>query len=295
MYAACALLWIFGSDALLAAFVSSPSSNHLWQTAKGALFVFATAALLRQLIAAHDATVREEQSRADDQRRMASLGQLGATFAHEFRNLLMAAVASVDVIEREGLGEKPRTRRAVENLRNTIARGNTLTNEILRFGRPASPSLRATDLARWGAAFVRDVEGLVTPSSLTVDLPDEPALASVDAEMLHQALSNLVLNARDAGAKTITFGVQLQRSLSSRRVLLFVADDGSGMTPEVRARMFEPLFSTKRTGTGLGLPLVFQIVSAHEGELFVDSTPGEGTRFCIVLPGLSELEDATAS
>jgi two-component system cell cycle sensor histidine kinase/response regulator CckA len=111
----------------------------------------------------------------------------------------------------------------------------------------------------------------------------------VDRGQLHQVITNLVVNARDAipSTGTVSIGTRReQRSDGSEWVVLSVADDGLGMTPEVRARIFEPFFSTKgpARGTGLGLAMVYGIVTQSGGSIAVQSEPGKGSRFDIQLP-----------
>jgi two-component system, cell cycle sensor histidine kinase and response regulator CckA len=103
---------------------------------------------------------------------------------------------------------------------------------------------------------------------------------------LQQVITNLVLNARDAmnGKGTVMISARSQQGLSGGRASIAVRDTGSGMTPAILQHIFEPLYTTKRTGTGLGLAVALQVIQAHGGTIEVESTPGQGTTFNITLP-----------
>jgi CheY-like chemotaxis protein len=141
----------------------------------------------------------------------------------------------------------------------------------------------------------------VLPASIAIDVKEDPELWVVKADntQLHQVLMNLAVNARDAmpqgGALTFSSANRLVseedavRNVDARPgkfVVLSVRDSGTGMTPEVQARMFEPFYTTKPAGqgTGLGLAMVFGIVKAHHGWIVVDSVPGKGSAFSVYLP-----------
>jgi signal transduction histidine kinase len=139
-----------------------------------------------------------------------------------------------------------------------------------------SRDLEPLDLAAWLRVFAEEVRDLAAPASVLVSVPDAPIVAQFEKDSLHDALLNLVLNAREAGARRIVLHVE-------NGVFLVVEDDGCGMTEYVRARIFEPLFSTRRAAIGLGLPVVDQTIRAHGGRIIVQSAPGKGTRVCIAL------------
>lgn len=119
--------------------------------------------------------------------------------------------------------------------------------------------------------------------ALDPELPEAP----LDAQLLHLALSNLFTNALQAMPHGGSLRVELGRGEArggTPQARITLTDTGSGMTPEVMARMFEPFFTTKAAGTGLGLAIVRRIVEAHHGHIEVRSTPGQGTTFSVLLP-----------
>jgi signal transduction histidine kinase len=121
-------------------------------------------------------------------------------------------------------------------------------------------------------------------AKISCDLQLEPHLEPVaaDAELLHRAVANLVLNAMDAMPQGGTLTLRTREE--DGRVLIEVADTGSGLTPEECERIFTPYYTSKQHGTGLGLAIVQSIVSDHGGRIRVQSEPGRGTTFVIELP-----------
>jgi len=224
--------------------------------------------------------------------RLTSLGRLAATVAHEFNNVLMGVAPFVEMIRR---GRHIPT--AVEQIAQSVKRGKRITGDILRFTQPAEPVRTAIDVERWLAHLFVEARTLLPASYDVKTIAAEPGLhIDGDPSQLRQVFTNLVLNARDAmirdGSLTITarrepadarfsFGKVEQ---PERYVHFLISDTGCGMTPETLRHVFEPLFTTKRDGTGLGLAVVHQVVKRHEGEIFVESTRGRGTTFHLFLP-----------
>jgi len=125
------------------------------------------------------------------------------------------------------------------------------------------------------------LEQRAKPVALELQMGEVPDIA-VDPELLHRALSNLVLNALDAmpdGGRVV-----MRTSADDRAVRIEVSDTGTGLTPEECERLFTPYYTTKQHGTGLGLAIVQSVVSDHKGSISVKSTPGAGTTFTIDLP-----------
>jgi PAS domain S-box-containing protein len=216
--------------------------------------------------------------------RLTSLGRLAAQVAHEFNNVLMGIQPVVDITRRLAGGD-PQCLRLADLVAASIARGKRITTDILRFGRPPQPMLRrvdAGDVLRQVGEEIRPMlsEGIV----LDVQAPDAPMHVMVDRAQLSQVLVNLALNARDAmEAKGGTLTIAVKPAEERQGELSFaefsVTDTGHGIPREDLPFIFEPLFSTKRSGSGLGLSIVFQIVAAHRGHVWVESEPGNGSTF----------------
>ncbi len=236
------------------------------------------------------------EAKLEQDQRLSSLGRLAATVAHEFNNVLMGIAPFLEVIRRTTSRE--RIESALGQMSLSLARGKRITGEILRFTQPAALSRARVAVAEWLSAVSAEAHSLLPPSC-TLDVVSEEGLAiDGDVRQLHQMLTNLILNARDAmpagGVLTIRasrepaeakfpFGI-VERP--ERFVHLSVRDTGTGMTEETRRHIFEPLFTTRKSGTGLGLSLAHQIVARHGGEIFVESVPGGGTTFHIFVPAL---------
>jgi signal transduction histidine kinase len=181
-----------------------------------------------------------------------------------------------------------------------ISRLEHIVQDVLSFARPSDPKLEtiAAD------TLVREVQGLMSPDlesrGLQLVVESSPEwLIRADSGHLKQVLVNLVRNAAEAidGAGTVTLRTRAARARLAGRetevVILEVADDGKGIPPEVQKRLFDPFFSTKETGTGLGLPIAARIVEKLDGVLQYQTRPGHGTTFGVVLR--REIKDVTKS
>jgi two-component system, cell cycle sensor histidine kinase and response regulator CckA len=189
-----------------------------------------------------------------------------------------------------------------------VARGRRVTQDILRFTHPAQVSLQKFDVSSWMDGYgaeLRQILGDAHP--LALEVPEEPIMITADPHQLTQVMMNLVLNARDAspagspirigakrfcGARVFPFGVIPD---DRKYVHIFVEDFGSGIDKETLPRVFEPLFTTKRTGNGLGLAVAYQIVKQHDGFIFVESTRGSGATFHLFVPSDAQQSHGHAS
>lgn len=242
-------------------------------------------ALLGVAIVIHDVSERVElEEQLDDVTRIAAIGRLAATVAHEFNNVLMAIQPFVDVIQRRARAD-PSVASAVRHITNALMRGRNITEEVLRFGKPATPNYEELDATEWLRRLGEELR-MVVPGriDLHVTFPDAPVRIRADAHQLTQLLMNLVLNARDAiGRRSgeIDVALSAQRELGVVRIV--VEDSGPGIPAAVAAKVFEPLFTTKASGTGLGLPVARQIAERHGGDIKLSATQ-QGTRFEVTLP-----------
>jgi two-component system, cell cycle sensor histidine kinase and response regulator CckA len=224
---------------------------------------------------------RKLEAKLEQANRLSSLGRLAATIAHEFNNVLMGIAPFVEVIRRTNA--RDRIDASLGQIALSIARGKRITGEILRFTHPAVPVRARVDVAEWLRAVSTEARTLLPPTCVLDVSSEEGAAIDGDVSQLHQTMTNLILNARNAmpGGGTIAIRATLEKP---GIVHLSVADTGTGMSEETRRHIFEPLFTTKKSGTGLGLPLAHQIVARHGGEITVESTLGAGTTFHLFLP-----------
>jgi signal transduction histidine kinase/CheY-like chemotaxis protein/HAMP domain-containing protein len=243
---------------------------------------------------------REAQKVAQQQARLASVGQLAAGIAHDFNNILMTVVNSAELGMRRQ-ADAPFVRGRLQVIVEQGERAAALVRQILDFSRQSPPSLETVDVAM----LLQQTIGLLErtlPETICINVVtgDGPFLVSADPNQLTQVLTNLAVNARDV----MPLGGDLRFHLSLERcdgeagdggpgaglwVALSVADTGGGMAPEVRERIFDPFFTTKAPGrgTGLGLSQAYGIVTEHQGRITVESRPGTGTTFRLYLPALA--------
>jgi len=220
--------------------------------------------------------LEEELRRAH---RLESIGRLAGGLAHDFNNLLAAMIGSVDLLQDV---VPPSGREDLDTMRHGAERARELTAQLLAFARKTPVALTVFDLGALVGKVERLLRRLVGPQiELSFSLADG-AWVHADAAQLEQVIVNLVANARDAMPNGGPVSVVL--SVMPERVVLEVADHGSGMDENTRAHAFDPFFTTKTTGTGLGLASCYGIVQQHGGDIDVESEPGSGTRFRVQLP-----------
>jgi PAS domain S-box-containing protein len=227
--------------------------------------------------------------------RLTSLGRLSSQVAHEFNNVLMGIQPMLDVMRRGAAGNAQSIRQ-IDFIGASVSRGKRITTDILRYGRPAQVTTSALDA---GAVLQRVVDEIrpMLRSDVKLELVvSETPLALADPSQLSQVFMNLALNARDAmpAGGTLTFEVKLadgDETGSPKPLIHFrVSDTGTGITAEHLPYIFEPLFTTKKTGSGLGLSVVYQIVTLHGGRISVESEPGKGTTFDVFIPAITEAQ-----
>ncbi len=254
-----------------------------------------------------DITARKElENQLRHAQKMEAVGQLAGGVAHDFNNLL-TAISGYGEAVRDALPATDPVRSDVGEILKAADRAAGLTRQLLAFGRRQVLTPRIVDLV----AVVREVGDMlrrVIGEQVTLATRhDVPSVSiRVDRGQLEQVLLNLVLNARDAmpAGGTVTIGTSVAevdaRSaavhsdlVAGPHAVLWVADTGVGMSPEVRSRAFDPFFTTKELGkgTGLGLSTVYGIVHQSGGATWIDSGPGKGTTVWIYLPRLASAPD----
>jgi two-component system sensor histidine kinase PilS (NtrC family) len=233
-----------------------------------------------------------EKMRAND--RLAAMGELSASIAHEIRNPLASIRGSVELLEGElELGGE--NARLFELIRRESARLNRLVEDFLEYARlrPLQPrnvplNKIIEDLAR----MVRSRDDLDDRARLETHLPAQEIIVHVDEELMLQVFLNLALNAFDAMEKVgnLTVSVGLGTAGSGEAIVRFL-DDGPGVSEEDLEQIFDPFYTTKAHGTGLGLPLANRVVLNHDGQLAVRNVDGGGAEFAIHLPLAGVMQD----
>jgi len=249
-------------------------------TARRTLLVGATAAGL--FFAAAAALVRwlmrrtASERRLEHERRLASLGRMSAVLAHEIRNPLASLKGNAQLLAR-GLPEGDKPRAKADLVVNEAVRLETLANHLLEFARTGE--LHPTEIDP--AAFVREVAQSFGVDRLDLDTSHAPARWRFDAERMRQVLANLVDNALQAGEGRVDVGAFAG---DGGKLVFSVRDRGGGVAEEDLAHIFEPFYTRRHQGTGLGLAVARRFVELHGGTLTAANAPGGGAVFTVVLP-----------
>ena len=256
--------------------------------------------------------VRQLEQRARAAERLAELGTLTGGLAHEIKNPLSTVGLNVQLLQEDvhelsqdtGLGESHqeglgRVQRRLESLRREAQRLRDILEDFLRFAGRVELDTTPTDLH----TMIDELCDFFEPQAreagvnLRTQLLANPPEALADGPLLKQALLNLLINATQAmaqaredgqphgGANELIIRTERAREMGGEEVCIHVTDTGPGMAQDVVEKVFQPYYSTKRGGTGLGLPTSRRIVEEHGGHITAHSEPGQGTDFTISLPG----------
>ncbi len=244
------------------------------------------------------------EQRLLEARQMETLGVLAGGIAHDYNNLLMSIIGNVDLAMLEAI---PQTGLAegLEEIRRAAMRASDLTGQLLAYAGKGALLMAKLDLAD----LVRKARGRLTGClggcRLSLDLPDRPLEIRGDSSQLQRALENLVTNAAEAlggGGGSVTVRAT-ERIVSAGEldtasgaamepgvgIVLEVIDEGSGMSESTLAKVFDPFFSTKFTGRGMGLSAVLGVMRAHGGKIGIDSELGRGSRVLLYFPRAADV------
>ena len=245
--------------------------------------------LLAEELAETNRRLEQAQEEARRSERLAALGQLTAGLAHEIRNPLAVIKGSAETLTRRLQSADPVTTEVAGYISSEVNRLNTIVTRFLNFARPLKLERRPTQIPplldralkvayeRWPEAKVEVAQ------QYSENLPE----MSVDPDLCEQAFVNLVLNAYEAMTDTggrLTVRVGAANSDGRRGVEVGIEDTGPGIPPELHEQVFNPFFTTKKEGVGLGLSLVSKIVDDHRGWIRISSEPGKGACFRLFLP-----------
>lgn len=270
-------------------------------------------AVLRNVSANKRAASERERLRQQlfEARKLESLGLLAGGIAHDFNNLLAAILGNAH-LALETLRAGAEEQAAVADIRAAAERGALLTRQLLSYAGRAPIERVPVDLSGQIREVAKIVQrGLATTVAMRFDLADSLPAVEVDPGQLQQVIMNLLRNAADAlgpeggeiSARTglarleraelasLVAGAGLEPGLY---VHFDITDDGCGMDAETRDRLFDPFFTSKESGHGLGLPVALGVVRAHGGGIAVDSDPAAGTSFRVYLPASSRAPAAIA-
>ena len=240
---------------------------------------------LGALLTLHDLeSVREIEGELELSRRMAAIGRLTSGVGHEVKNPINAIVVHLELL-RNKLGDSDENAmRHLEIIQSEIQRLDRVVQTLVDFSRPVELQLQEQDLRRVVSSVLMLASAEFETRNVYVqsDLPDRPVMAKVDADLLKQAVLNIVLN----GAQAMTGGGTLSVRLAEdgRMALLSIHDEGGGIPADIRDKIFDLYFTTKKDGSGIGLAMTYRIVQLHNGSVEVESGETTGTTFTLRFP-----------
>jgi len=243
---------------------------------------------LENRVEARTRELRDAQTELLRKERLATLGQLTATVSHELRNPLAAMRPSTYILSKK-YGDDEATQRALERIERGINRCDHIIDELLDFARITKLEYSHQELDRWLAEMLQEQQ---LPGDLKVQLHQGLDGYSVDFDphRLRRALINIIENAAQSfvsdndGKVADNANIELSTRVIDGRIELVLKDNGPGIAADVLPHIFEPLYSTRNFGVGLGMPTVKQIMEQHDGGIDVQSKAGEGTTVTLWLP-----------
>jgi signal transduction histidine kinase len=239
--------------------------------------------MVRQLRESREEIQRLHRTQMSRAEHLATLGERAAGLAHEIRNPLAGIAGVIEIIGRDLPKESP-SRAVLKDVRSEVLHINKIVSELLEIARPKQPDFHESDLNATAEHAVMFAQDQATSREVNLELIKDPEAVVIehDAGQIHQVLLNLLLNGIQAcehGGK-----VAIQLSHDAENAQMTVVDTGKGIPAEILPNIFRPFFTTKGTGTGLGLSLARRMVEGHGGKIEVSSWPGKGSRFVVTLP-----------
>ena len=252
------------------------SISPLKEPERGFVVIFQDLTELRRL--------EEKLKRAE---KLTALGQMAASIAHEVRNPLASMSGSIQILK-DSLHLEEDDRKLMDIILTETGRLDYLVGDFLTYARPPTPQFQDADLRKIIEETVRFFESSPESASarISLDLPADPAVLSVDQSQMRQVLLNLLKNSADsfAGSGNIWISLKREEGNSGWETILTLSDDGAGIPEDMLPVLFEPFKTTKERGSGLGLAIVYQLIDAHQGRIDVQSREGAGTLITISLP-----------
>ncbi|MBW2265296.1 MAG: PAS domain-containing protein [Deltaproteobacteria bacterium] len=233
--------------------------------------------------------VRRLQQEVERSRRLAALGRLAAGVAHEIRNPL-SSIKGFATYFKERLENNPQDQDTAKIMIQEVERLDRVIGQLLEFARPShlrTKPVRLADLIQHSLKLIEGdarARGVEVKAKISSDLPE----IELDADRMSQVLLNLYLNSIQAMDEGGTIEVKASRDDIKKYTKITISDNGKGIDPKDKERIFDPYFTTKSDGTGLGLAIVHKIMEAHRGDIEVESRPGLGTTITLILRDVEE-------
>jgi signal transduction histidine kinase len=244
-----------------------------------------------QRLAEANQNLQEAEAAVRRSDRLAALGQLSAGLAHELRNPLGTIKTSAEMLLKNVPADNAVAREMAGFISSEVDRTNSLVTRFLDFARPLAVRLDKTDLTQVIDQAVSDVEKHQPPFDVTIYKNYSPEIPPffLDGELMERVMYNLLLNAAQASPPSGSITVKTRQI--DGMVEIAVIDRGSGIQPKLLENIFNPFYTTKAGGVGLGLAIVSKIVDEHGGSISVESEPGEGSVFRVYLPFRESLQE----
>jgi two-component system, NtrC family, sensor histidine kinase HydH len=232
--------------------------------------------------------LRRAEADARRSERLAALGQLSAGLAHEIRNPLGVIKGSAEMLSQKVEASNPLASELAGYIGTEVNRLNSLVTRFLDFARPSHLELRPTQLSALVDRVLESVQHQFPEAQVSVQRHYAPSTpdVQVDAQLLEQVFVNLFTNAYQAMDERGRLRISIAPESQNMRpgVSVVVEDSGPGVPAESREQIFNPFFTSKKEGVGLGLSIVAKIIDDHRGSIRLESNPGEGARFRLFLP-----------
>jgi len=240
---------------------------------------------LGALLTLHDSESRKQiESELEISRRLADIGRLTSGVGHEVKNPINAIVVHLELLRGKLDRSEPGAERHLEIIQGEIRRLDRVVQTLVDFSRPVDLALAVQDVGD----IVSSVLALASPEleqrnvRIISVLPLQSIYARVDADLMRQALLNVVLNGAQAMSTGGALNVELRQE--GRNAAIHIRDQGCGIPKEIQDRIFNLYFTTKHDGTGIGLAMTYRILQLHNGSVTVESKVGEGTEFILRVP-----------
>lgn len=244
---------------------------------------------LEEMVEKRTKALRDTQEELIRHERLATLGQLAGGVGHELRNPLGAIKNSVYFLNLVLENAEPKVRKRWDVINKEVDTSEKIINSLLEFARVRRPSRRKVDI---NATLQETLLRVQKPENIETELVLEDNLPNImaDEDQLTQIFMNIILNAYQAMPQGGKMKIK-SSTLDSKSVAIAISDTGVGISEYNITKIFEPLFTTKATGIGFGLPITKNLVEGHQGSIRVSSKEGKGTTFTVTLPLRGESDE----
>jgi signal transduction histidine kinase len=231
-------------------------------------------------------SVRRIEDEIELSRRLAAIGRLTSGVAHEVRNPINAIMVHLEVLREKIRQIDPESKRHMDVIGSEIQRLDRVVQTLVDFTKPVELRLVETDLRKMLEEVTMLAEPEAAQHGVTVhcDIPEEDLLVKADIDLVKQAVLNIAINGIQAMPQGGELTIVGRRTDSS--VDIEVRDQGSGIPAEIREKIFNLYFTTKKAGSGIGLAMTYRVMQLHNGEVEFDSQSGRGTIFRLRFPAL---------